>query len=104
MGALQPGGSIRYTPANPIPSSNPSVQLVNDALSNYQYESLNTEVYYDENGDLRMQVQLRGTNPDMNEGQAINLNINITDNIPTLLRSLQASRVITDALEQRLTR
>jgi len=101
---LQPGGSIRYTPSNPIPSSNPTVQLVNDTLSNYQFETLNTEVYYDENGDLRMQIQLRGTNPDMNAGQAINLNINITDNIPTLLRSLQASRVITDELEQRLAR
>lgn len=99
VGALKPGGSIRYTPANPEPSSNPSVQLVNDALSNYQYETMNTEVYYDESGDLRMEVQLRGRNPDMNEGQAINLNINITDNIPTLLRSLQASRVITEELE-----
>jgi len=104
VAALQPGGSIRYTPSNPIPSSNPTVQLVNDTLSNYQFETLNTEVYYDENGDLRMQIQLRGTNPNMNAGQAINLNINITDNIPTLLRSLQASRVITDELEQRLAR
>lgn len=102
VGALRPGGSIRYTPADPTPSSNPSMQLVNDALSNYQYESLNTEVFYDELGDLLMQVQLRGTNPDMNAGQAINLNVNITDNIPTLLRSLQASRVITEELESML--
>lgn len=103
VGALNPGGTIRYIPANPIPSSNPSVQLVNDALSNYQYETMNTEVYYDENGDLRMEVQLQGINPDMNGGQPINLNVNITDNIPTLLRSLRASRAITDALEESLT-
>jgi len=103
VGALYPGGTIRYIPANPIPSSNPSVQLVNDALSNYQYETMNTEVYYDENGDLRMEVQLQGINPDMNGGQPINLNVNITDNIPTLLRSLRASRVITEALEESLT-
>lgn len=102
VAALNPGGSIRYTPANSVPSSNPSIKLVNDALSNYQFETLNTEVFYDENGDLRMEIQLQGINPDMNDGQAINVNINITDNIPTLLRSLQASRVITDALEQRL--
>ncbi|NKB32917.1 MAG: hypothetical protein GKR91_07445 [Pseudomonadales bacterium] len=103
VGALNPGGIIRYSPANPVPSSNPSVQLVNDALSNYNYETMNTEVYYDENGDLRMEVQLQGINPDMNSGQPINLNVNITDNIPTLLRSLRASRVITDALEESLT-
>jgi len=35
-------------------------------------------------------------------GQQINLNLNISDNIPALLQSLQASRSITDALEQRL--
>lgn len=102
VGALNPGGTIRYTPANPVASSNPSVQLVNDALSNYQYKTMNTEVYYGENGDLLLEVQLQGTNPDMNGGQPINLNVNITDNIPTLLRSLRASRVITDALESSL--
>ena len=36
----------------------------------------------------------------MNNGQAINLNVNITNNIPSLLKSLQASRVITDELER----
>ncbi|MDP6650766.1 MAG: YdbH domain-containing protein, partial [Gammaproteobacteria bacterium] len=89
---------------NPVPSSNPSVQLVNDALSNYQYRTLDTEVYYDDNGDLTMAVQLQGINPDLNGGQPINLNVNISNNIPSLLRSLQASRVITDALEQSLSR
>jgi hypothetical protein len=102
VAALQPGGAIQYTPANPIPSSNPSIQLVNDALSNYQFTTMNTDVFYDGIGDLRLVVQLRGTNPDMNNGQGINLNVNITDNIPTLMRSLQASRIITDALEQSL--
>jgi hypothetical protein len=102
VAALQPGGAIQYTSANPIPSSNPSIQLVNDALSNYQFTTMNTDVFYDEIGDLRLVVQLRGTNPDMNNGQGINLNVNITDNIPTLMRSLQASRIITDALEQSL--
>jgi hypothetical protein len=102
IGALNPGGTIRYTPANPIPSTNTSIQMVNEALSNYQYQIMNTEVDYIENGDLLMGIQLQGSNPDMNNGQQINLNINITDNIPTLLKSLQASRVISDALEQSL--
>ena len=100
VGALKPGGSIRYTPATPGPSSNQSLQLVNDALANYQYQTMNTEVFYDEQGELLLSVQLQGNNPDMNDGQAINLNINITDNIPSLLKSLQASRVITDELER----
>jgi len=100
VGALKPGGSIRYTPADSTPSSNQSLQLVNDALSNYQYQTMNTEVFYSEDGELLLSVQLQGRNPDMNNGQAINLNVNITDNIPSLLKSLQASRVITDELER----
>jgi hypothetical protein len=100
VGALKPGGSIRYTPANSVLSSDPGLQLVNDALSNYQYQTMDTEVFYFEDGELLLNVQLQGSNPDMNNGQAINLNVNITDNIPSLLKSLQASRVITDELER----
>jgi hypothetical protein len=100
VGALKPGGSIRYAPADSIPSSNQSLQLVNDALSNYQYQTMNTEVFYDEDGELLLSVQLQGRNPNMNNGQAISLNVNITNNIPSLLKSLQASRVITDELER----
>ena len=102
VGALNPGGTIRYTPTNPLPNTNASLQLVNDALSNYRYESMNTEVYYDKDGELLMEVQLRGLNPSMNDGQPINLNLSVTDNIPSLLKSLQASRVITDELEEKL--
>jgi hypothetical protein len=100
VGALKPGGSIRYTPADSTPSSNQSLQLVNDALSNYQYQTMDTKVFYDEDGELLLNVQLQGRNPNMNNGQAINLNVNITNNIPSLLKSLQASRVIADELER----
>lgn len=102
MSALSPGGTIRYTPATSAPSSNSSVQLVNDALSNYQYQLLDAGVNYDENGDLQMAVQLQGKNPDMNNGQAINLNVNISDNLPTLFKSLQAGRSISEELERQL--
>lgn len=101
ISALNPGGTIRYTPGTG-PSTNPSVQLVNDALSNYQYDTLDTRVVYQENGDLDLAVQLQGINPDMNQGQAINLNVNVSDNVLSLLESLQASRSITDALEESL--
>lgn len=104
VGALNPGGSIRYIPASASPSTNSNLQLVNDALSNYQYRTMNTEVFYDEDGELLLEIQLQGNNPDMNNGQEINLNVNITDNIPSLLKSLQASRVITDELERLVNR
>jgi len=103
VSALDPGGRIRYTSTTGT-SSNASVELLNEALSNYRFETLNAELEYGADGDLDMGVQLRGSNPDMRGGQPINLNVNIADNIPTLLRSLQAGRLITEQLEQRLNR
>ena len=102
VAALNPGGTIRYDSPTTSVSDNSSVQLVNDALSNYRYKTMDTRVFYDSNGDLRLEVQLAGVNPDMNGGQAINLNVNITDNIPTLLRSLYAGRAISERLEEYL--
>jgi hypothetical protein len=96
-----PGGSIRYNSFG-AQSGNASLDLVNQALSNYQYNVMETSVSYDEDGELSLLVKLQGQNPDMNKGQKINLNLNITDNIPKLLESLQSSRSITDALERAL--
>ena len=97
-----PGGSIRYQSANAGSSGNAALDLVNQALSNYQYDSLEADVNYLPSGDLNLAVRLQGANPDMNQGQRINLNLNISDNIPSLLQSLQSSRSITDALERAL--
>ncbi len=107
IGALQPGGTIRYNAGgyesgSPVTTGNSSLDLLNQALANYHYQIMNSYVHYNENGDLRLEVQLLGNNPDLYNGQMVNLNVNIDDNIPALLRSLQASRTITDALELHL--
>ena len=98
-----PGGNIRYSGSG-ADSGNAALDFVNKTLSNYQYDVMETGVDYLPNGDLALAVKLQGTNPDTNPGQRINLNLNISDNIPTLLRSLQAGRTITDAVEQQLQR
>ena len=102
ISALKPGGSIRYTPVGGITNSNQSLQLVNEALANYQFSTLDTTLELDKAGELNLGVVLSGINPDMNAGQAINLNVTINDNLYTLLKSLQASRTLTDELERRL--
>jgi len=102
ISALKPGGSIRYTPLGGITKSNQSLLPVNEALANYQFSTLDTTLELDKTGELNLGVVLSGINPDMNAGQAINLNVNISDNLHTLLKSLQASRTLTDELERRL--
>lgn len=97
-----PGGAINYTPEGGVNSGNAALDLVNQALSNYQYSLMETEVEYLPTGELELGVKLQGRNPDVNGGQRINLNLNISDNIPALLRSLQAGRSIAEALEREL--
>lgn len=102
LAAQAPGGTIRYLSDGS--SGNVTLDFVNQALGNYQYDLLETTVDYLPSGDLTLAVRLQGQNPDSNNGQRINLNLNISDNIPALLRSLQAGRSITEALEKQLDR
>ena len=80
------------------------MQTVNELLSDYRFESLNSYVRLDESGDLHLQTEITGTNPTVNPDQQINLNVNIVDNIPELLRSLRAGREISRVLEEQLNR
>ena len=102
IGALQPGGTVRYAPRQP--ASDPRMRTVNELLSDYRFETLNSYVQLDASGDLRLQTRITGTNPTVNPDQPINLNVNITDNIPELLRSLRAGREISRVLEEHLNR
>ena len=103
ISALKPGGSIRYSPLNAV-TANQSLSLVNEALANYQFNTLDTTLDIAKDGEIELGVVLAGANPDMNGGQAINLNVNISDNLVDLLASLRASRELTEELEQRLQR
>jgi len=76
--------------------------LVNDALANYHFDSLQAKASYSLQGDLDLAVAMKGANPDLNSGQEIHLNLNVSDNIPLLLTSLQSSRTITELLQQHL--
>jgi hypothetical protein len=103
--ARPPGGVVRYTPneaASAMAASNLSVKLVQDVLSNYHYAKLEADVDYSETGDLALRVAMEGQNPDWNAGQPINLNINLTENIPMLLRSLRLTGDISEQIEKRV--
>jgi hypothetical protein len=98
--ADHPGGSIMYLDAV-IDGGNAGINLVNQALSNYQFESLESTIDYSPDGELLLSMKLQGHNPNMQGGQRINLNLNLSNNIPQLLESLQARRAIEDFLEEK---
>lgn len=99
--ASPPGGTIRYGGSNPN-SGNVSMDLVYQALAQYNYQLLEAGVNYLDNGELLLAIRMEGISPQLNSGQRINLNLNISDNIPSLLNSLQATRQVTDRLTEQM--
>ena len=95
-----PGGSIRYLGSGEEDTGNSSLGIVNRALRNYQFDSLESTIEYSPDGELLLGMKLQGYNPDMGAEQRINLNLNLSDNVPTLLESLQAGRAIQDFLQE----
>ena len=98
-----PGGVIRY--GTDDQSNDPgasSVALVTAALSNFEYESLTSDVTYSKDGDLDLQMQLKGRNPDLDDGRPVVLNLGVENNVPQMLKSLQAARTVEEILENRL--
>ena len=94
-------GAIRYV--QPVTDGDPSsgLNVATRALSNLQYKSLTSEVTYKENGDLILKTRLEGINPDIDPLQPVILNLNVENNVPQLLRSLQAARDIEKIIESR---
>lgn len=104
LSARAPGGVIRYTPTPKVAAmaqSNQSVNIIVQALSNFHYHLLNVISDYKAGGDLALQVRLEGQNPDWQAGQPIHLNLNLDENIPVLLRSLQMSDEISERVRKR---
>ena len=103
LSARAPGGVIRYTPTQKVTAlaqTNPSVNLVVDALSNFQYQVMKVNSDYKPKGDLNLRVHLEGKNPDWQKGQPLHLNLNLQENIPVLLRSLQLSDEISERVRK----
>ncbi|MGD8925580.1 MAG: YdbH domain-containing protein [Thioalkalispiraceae bacterium] len=104
LSARPPGGVIRYTPTPRIAAlaeSNTSIGLMVKALSNFQYNVLDVNSDYKPGGDLDLKVRLEGHNPDWQSGRPVNLNLNLHENIPVLLRSLQVGDEISEQVRKR---
>jgi hypothetical protein len=98
-----PGGAIRYL-AGDADTEDSQLGLVTRALSNFEYETLTSDVTYTEDGDLLLSMRLEGVNPEMDPTQPVVLNLNLENNVPSMLRSLQATRSIQEIFEKRVNK
>ncbi len=102
--AVSPGGKL-IMPAERLQAmlgSSDAMDLVVQALQNFHYSVLESTIDYDEEGKLALGLRLEGENPDLRGGQPVVLNINLEEDIPALLTSLQLSGRVNEAVTERV--
>lgn len=99
-----PGGRLRYYGAfsASMLGSNPQLKLLAGALEDYTYRDIHGTISYPLSGDLQLNLKLTGRSSAIDANRDLIINLNLENNIPIMLRSLQASRDLTDVLERRV--
>ncbi|WP_444924507.1 YdbH domain-containing protein [Microbulbifer sp. DLAB2-AF] len=102
--AVEPGGELRYYGAfsQQMLKGNPQLKLISNALEDYDFRTLEGNLQYPPSGDLLLNLKLVGRSESMDSERDLIINLNLENNIPAMLRSLQASRDLTTALEKQL--
>lgn len=104
IAARPPGGTIALSDSLAQSTGQPGLDFALQALTDFRYSDLSGAVSYAPSGELALALSLRGSNPAVERGRPIQYNLNLTNNIPQLLRSLRADRVLTEQVERRLNR
>ena len=105
MAALSPGGLIKYQPRGGVAESlekNKYLALVANAMSNFHYKSLDIGLNYTSEGILFAKTSLKGSNPDYENGREIHFNLNLEENVSTLMKSLRLSQELADNLDKKV--
>ena len=104
-GSLQaeaPGGRLQYQ-YQAVPGQKASgLDLAFEALSDFRYQTLASTVELQPDGKVLLQVKLHGFNPKLQQGRPVHFNINVEEDLPALLTSLQLSGQISDKVRQRI--
>ena len=95
-------GVIRLAPSLAQSVNQPGLDFALRALENFQYETLEADIDYDVKGDLLAAIRLRGRNAKIEKGRPIHYNLNISENLPTLLASLRLQDEVNERVEKRV--
>ncbi|UXI04116.1 YdbH domain-containing protein [Photobacterium sp. TY1-4] len=95
-----PGGILRYQPSADEPDlqnstrdrdvASDSLKRISQILKNYKFDALAVDVDYSKEGKLKASSRFKGANPDFQSGQPVYINLNIEDDIPALIKTMNA--------------
>ncbi|TCO83045.1 dicarboxylate transport [Plasticicumulans lactativorans] len=95
-------GRIRYRPETP-PSflAEGQAAIALQALTDFRYTALSLGLDGDSGGEMRLQLALRGANPDFHGGHPVAFNLNLSGALASILqRSLESYRLPDSVREQ----
>ncbi len=94
-------GTISYRPEDSTAMKKAGLpDFVIKAMEDFQYDSLQTKVNYQPNGQLDLTIQLQGKSPQIDTNRPIHLNLNVEQNLLYLLKSLRYSGLISQEIEK----
>jgi len=99
--ARAPGGRIQLAPSLANAITQPGLDIALKALEDFEFTALRATADYGTTGDLELGLRLEGRNARIEGGRPIHYNLNISENIPTLLESLRLSDTFTRSIERR---
>lgn len=104
VAARAPGGRLQFNSERirALGRSNPAMQLVTQSLEDFRFTTLSSQVNYDRQGKLTLGMRLEGQNPAIEQGRPIHFNINLEEDIPTLLASLQLTDKVNEIIKRRV--
>jgi len=73
-------------PPEALPGDNPQVGLLRDVMKNFHYSGLSIEVVKGEDGKTALLLGVEGSNPDVYNGRAVKLNVNLTGDVLSLFQ------------------
>lgn len=103
LAARAPGGYIRYAPAGgsqSLEQAAPGTEVVFKILDDLQYQSLEVKADYTVDGNLLLNLAIKGRSPKLERTRPVHINLNLEQNILTLLKSLRYVDGLNEALDK----
>ena len=101
--AAEPGGKIQYKgDVDALSLAAGPAGFVFEALQDFNYGSMNIYPEYSPDGTLKMRLEVRGNNPQVEQGRPINFNINLEQNLLKLRESLRYVDGLNDEIDEKV--
>ena len=101
--AKAPGGQIKYQPDSAgLKKTHQSMEMVMNVLEDFRYSVLNSNIRYGDDNKLHLKLSLQGNNPAFENGRQVNFNIQLEEDLPALITSMQISNQVSETIKKRI--